>query len=425
MYSVKIIPSYLQGKVRIPSSKSLSHRAVIAAGLCEGISYIRNVTMSEDIEATCEVMKNLGVSIIQHGDRLEIKGGKHVELLQPDLNCGESGSTLRFIIPISMLAEKMVTFHGKGRLVERPLTPYFEIFETEKIKYTTQAGSLPLTVEGGLKAGDFHLRGDISSQFITGLLFTLPLLPGDSTIHITTELESKGYVNLTLDILKQFGIHVENDKYKSFFIPGNQQYFAKDYTVEGDFSQAAFFAVASALGSQVTCIGLPENSLQGDRVILDILQSMNAKVTWEENGVNVASAELKGTVIDASQCPDLVPILAVLGSLAEGTTEIIHAERVRLKESDRLKAITEELNKIGAEVYERADGLLIKGKKQLKGGVVEGWNDHRIVMALAIASTRCSEPLIIRGSSAINKSYPAFLKDFISIGGKLDEWSMG
>lgn len=424
MNCVRIIPSKLKGCIKIPPSKSLCHRAIIAAGLASGISNIENVIFSDDITATCNGMKALGVKIENNSSSLIIKGAHPLHLIEKEFDCIESGSTLRFLIPIALLTGERVTFNGRGRLKSRPLTPYYKIFKRQNISYSSEEG-LPLTLQGRLMPGDYEIEGNISSQFITGLLFTLPLLEGDSKIVITTELESKGYVDLTLDVLRQFSVKVENCSYKEFYIPGNQKYKSKNYKVEGDFSQAAFWLTAGTLGGQVECTDLNVNSLQGDRIIVDIIKEMDGNISIADNSITARASKTKGIIIDASQCPDIVPILAVLGALSEGTTKIINAGRLRIKESDRLKAITTELNKLGADIKEQSEGLIIHGREKLRGGTVDSWNDHRIAMALAIASIKCTEPVIITNSDAVKKSYPEFFKDFSMLGGIVDEWSMG
>lgn len=420
MNYIKINPSELSGEVKIPSSKSICHRSVICAGLSEGISNIDNVIFSEDIEATCEGMKALGAKIEKYNDHLKIEGIREFISKNLSIYCGESGSTLRFLIPIGAVVGEEITFKGIGKLVERPLQPYYDIFDDYKIKYENIEGKLPLTIKGKLKPGKYFIRGDVSSQFISGLLFSLPILKGDSKIIVTTRLESKPYVDLTIDMLKNFSIDIYNKDYREFIIKGNQKYIKSNYRVEGDFSQAAFWLTAGIIGKDVICSGLNMDSLQGDKVILDIIKSMGGKISIEEDKVKAIYSKTKGTVIDVSQCPDLVPILAVLASLSEGTTEIINAARLRIKESDRLKAISGELNKIGADIEEKEEGLIIRGKKALNGGVVDSWNDHRIAMALAIASIRCKEPVIIKKPLSIKKSYPNFWEDFTALGGNID-----
>lgn len=422
MGNVKIMPAQLNGSIAIPPSKSLSHRALIAAGLSCNNSTIKNIMHSEDIDATCEVIKNLNVDIQMHNDTAYIKPQGKLTLLKHSIDCRESGSTLRFFIPILLTLGKRVVFQGKGRLVDRPLDTYYDIFSSQGINYENTNGKLPLTVDGNLKPGIFYVRGDISSQFITGLLFALPLLEGDSIININSILESKGYVDLTLDVLKKFSIEIINNNYKSFVIKGNQHYKPLDYVVEGDYSQAAFWLAAGLLVGEVSCENLNVDSLQGDKVIIDIIKAMGGKITSLHNKIKVSKSDLKGIEIDAAQCPDLIPILTVLGALSSGTTTIFNAYRARLKESDRLSAISEELIKLGADIEELKDRLIIKGKSKLRGGVVvNGWNDHRIVMALSIATLGCMEPVIIEGSECITKSYPHFFQDFRKLGGQIYE----
>lgn len=425
MKRVLINPGKLSGRVTIPSSKSICHRAVICAGLSEGESNIYNVAFSSDIEATIKAMEGLGVSILKGNNTLNLKASGNLEVSNPVIDCIESGSTLRFLIPIAATIGKKVEFMGRGRLIDRPLTPYYDIFNEQNIYYTNVNGKLPLTIEGRLKPGEYRVPGNISSQFISGLLFALPLLTGDSKIIITTPLESKPYVDLTIEMLKKFSVHIENNAYREIHIRGNQKYRAVDYHVEGDFSQAAFWLAAGILGADVEALGLNMKSHQGDMVILNIIEDMGGKLEAGEERVRALPSATRGRIIDASQCPDLVPIITVLSALSHGITEIINAERLRIKECDRLRAIATELNKIGADVKEREDGLLIRGVEALKGGVVNSWNDHRIAMALAIASIKCIEPLIIEDSECVKKSYPNFWEDFKSLGGKIDEWNVG
>ncbi len=340
-----------------------------------------------------------------------------------DLRCRESGSTLRFLIPLALTKDGDYIFHGEGKLISRPLEPYYEIFEEKGIKYSREEDGLPLKVSGKLTSGTYRVRGDISSQFITGLLFSLPILEGNSRIQITTKLESKGYIDLTLDILKDFGIEIENNNYEEFNIRGAQKYNSRNYYVEGDYSQGAFFLIAGALGSSIVCSGLNKDSLQGDKVILDILEAMGCNMEESEEGIKVNPSKTKGIEIDASNCPDLVPVLTVLASLSEGETKIVNVKRLRIKECDRLYAITKELNKLGANIIELEDSLIISGVNELKGGEVDSHNDHRIVMALAIAATRAKGDVIINNPSAVEKSYPNFFKDYFKLGGEGNEFN--
>ena len=418
---VRIIPNELKGDVVIPPSKSLAHRAIIAGSLADGKSVITNLNFSNDITVTTQAMKDLGVDIEVFEDYEVITGSKNLKRLNSTINCGESGSTIRFMIPISLLADGEVTFVGEGRLTTRPLNVFHEIFDKQGIKYSRGVEELPLTIDGKLKPGKFEVRGDVSSQFITGLLYTLPKLDGDSEIIITTNLESKGYIELTLDILDRFGVKIINENYERFVVPGNQGYKAHDYRVEGDFSQVAFWLVAGFLNDGINCLGMNPDSLQGDREIIKILKDMGGDLRIDKDIISIAGKQSIGSTIDLSQCPDLGPIVTVLASLSEGTTRVINAGRLRIKESDRITSMTTELNKLGANIVETENGMIIEGVKNLKGGVeVDAWNDHRVAMALAVASSRCEEPIILTGANSVKKSYPNFWKDFEKLSGKVE-----
>lgn len=343
------------------------------------------------------------------------------------IDCNESGSTLRFLVPISLLFSGRSKFIGKGNLGKRPLTTYYNIFDNQGIEYSYEEGNLNLIINGKLKPGVFEVEGNVSSQFITGLLFTLPLLNGDSKIIITTEMESKGYIDLTLRAMSDFGVEIINNNYREFIIKGNQKYNARNYRVEGDYSQAAFFLCADALGNNVLCQDLDLNSLQGDKEVIDILERMNVVFNSKDTDVKgIINGELIATIIDGSQCPDIIPVLTAVAALSKGITEIINAGRLRIKECDRLAAVTSELNKLGAKIIEKEDGLLVTGVEKLKGNV-EVWShkDHRIAMTLAIASTRCEEPIVIKDYECIAKSYPRFFDDFRTLGGDIHEWNVG
>ena len=432
MDRILIKPSALKGAVVPPPSKSLSHRAIICASLCSDkeVSRIDNVILSEDINATIDGMRQLRaeIEIIENENKtycLNIRGGRgskenngskrSVEYAK--INCGESGSTLRFLIPLSLMLADRCKFSGKGKLIERPLDIFYKIFDEDGIEYKNFNGRLPLTVSGKLKGGQYNLSGMVSSQFISGLLMALPMIDRDSVISVTDKMESVGYVDLTLQMLKEFNIETINTDYREFKIPGNSEYKASSYKVEPDYSQAAFFLVADALGNDVECLGLNEKSLQGDKEIINIIEKFNNSNNSDNNEI----------IIDASQIPDLIPIISVLAALQKGkTTRIVNAQRLRIKESDRLKAVATEMNKIGAEIEELEDGLIIRGKSALRGNAtVSSWNDHRIAMSLAIAATRCNDEIVLKGWQAVNKSYPAFWNDYISLGGAVNGLRMG
>lgn len=426
---IKIRPGKLNGTIEIPPSKSYSHRAVIAAALAENgkKSKIDNLKFSVDITTTTDIMENWGAEIERFESALEIIGnGGKVAPRDKYVQCNESGSTIRFLIPVGITSENELVFDGKGKLVDRPLDSYYKIFKEQGLKYETIGGKLPLTVNGKLKSGNYEIDGNISSQFITGLLYALPLLEGDSKLIINKNLESKGYVDLTLEILKLAGIEIVNNDYKSFDIRGNQTYKPFNYTVEGDYSQVAFWIVAGIISAnrdnEVKCLHVNKNSLQGDREIIEIVTRMGANLEIFDDYVIVKPSKTKGTVIDISQCPDIGPVLTVLSALSEGETRIINGERLRIKESDRITSIKTELNKLGANVAEEGDSLIIQGVEGFRGGVtVNAWNDHRIAMSLAVASTRCEKEIILEEAESVRKSYPHFWDDFVKMGGEIEK----
>lgn len=424
MSQIQLFPTKLQGKVSVPPSKSLAHRAIIAAGLSKGISRIENIEYSQDIKATIKAMEALGTIIEQHEDYLIVNGNytfsKNNTMPGVEIDCEESGSTLRFMVPISIVNENKVRFIGRGNLGKRPLNTFYEIFERQNIGYLYRENILDLNIVGTLKPDLYRIPGNISSQFITGLLFALPLLSGDSIIEMTSPLESKGYIDLTMQVLKLYGIEVINHEYKQFIIRGRQEYKATDYRVEADFSQAAFYLVAGALGNDVTLLDLNLESLQGDKATLDFLQAMNCTLEKNDDGIKVISHGLKSTIVDASQCPDVIPVVSLALALSQGSSQVINAKRLRIKECDRLSATVKELNTLGAKVIEHEDSMEFTGVNGLTGGHVSSHNDHRMAMMLAIASTICKQPVVIDNKECVKKSYPSFWDDFEMLGGKIN-----
>lgn len=440
---IKIKPSKLSGNVVIPPSKSFAHRALICAALSEGKSIVRNIELSDDIRATLEALEELGATSKIENMSIEIEG---IQIMNNDvhdinnnihgmnnnmhiINCNESGSTLRFMIPIAAALGYKCRFEMSGNLGKRPLDVYYDIFDKNGIKY--KRGENYLEIDGNLNAGEYDIPGNISSQFITGMLFALSMLEEDSLLKITDKIESKSYIDITLQCLKDFGIEIENNNYRKFRIKGNQKYKCRKekqgynkYTVEGDFSQGAFFLCADAIGNDVNIKGLRRDSIQGDKATIDILERMGCERIYNEcNDIKMKVNSLNSTVIDATDCPDIIPVLSVCAAFANGTTEIINAKRLRIKECDRLSAINEELSKLGASIEEKEDSLIIhgNGNKKLKGGC-EVWShkDHRICMMLSIASTVCEEEIIIKDAECISKSYPRFFEDFEKIGGCIE-----
>ncbi len=424
MDMVNIKPAMLEGEVRIPPSKSIAHRAVIAAFLSRGKCSIENIDLSDDISATVGCIKAMGAkcSYDKKSRILEISCEKLKSTNRRiTLDCGESGSTLRFFIPIALALGFKCNFTGRGRLMKRPMEPYMNVFEEKGVKYELKDDVL--TTDGKLVAGKYIIDGSLSSQFVTGLLFALSILEGDSEIVIDGETVSRGYIDLTLATLSDFGIEIENKNYKQFIIKGNQKYKVMDYSVEGDFSQAAFFLVAGAIGSNVVCTGMNPDSIQGDKEILNVIERAGATVKIEDGGRIQAeySADMHGIIVDAGEIPDLVPILAVFLSFCRGESQIVNAGRLRIKESDRLKAISSELRHLGVDITEGADYLKINGRHVLEGTTVSAWNDHRIAMSMAIAACRCEGDVGITGAQvAVKKSYPDFFEDYKSLGGKVE-----
>ncbi len=385
-----IEPGKLAGRVTPPGSKSLAHRAVLALALSGGKGTLSNLPDSQDIEATLDCTAALS------------RGDGPGEL--PLLACRESGSTLRFVIPIALALRGGGRFTGRGRLMERPQKPYQDLFTEKGIAW--KQGEDGLEVRGMLRPGRYALPGNVSSQFVTGLLYALPLLDGDSEIVITSPLESRGYVDMTLDVLKRFGVTVENRSYETFRVPGHQRFQARDMTIEADWSQAGVWYAANGIGNEVEILGLNPDSVQGDRVVAALKEQLDG------NGE---------VVLDVSQCPDLVPPLAAHAALRAGQiTRMIHAERLRMKESDRLHTVTVTLNALGARVEEREDGLVIHGLESLEGGVrVDCCNDHRIAMMAAVAVTRCRRSVTLLGAECVGKSYPSFWEHYRTLGGNL------
>ena len=419
---VLIRPKKLSGKIDVVPSKSYSHRAIIAASLSEGESVIKNVLFSNDILRTIDCCRAFGAEITCYENYLVIKGTSEIKRASSVINCGESGSTIRFMIPIMLVNNEKMEFRGENHLNKRPLETYYEIFKRQGIKYSHPIDAyMPLHTEGGLRSGEFMIPGDISSQFITGLLFALPLLDGDSEIKIIGNLESKAYIDLTLDILNKFGIKIRNNNYTSFTVFGNQKYVANNYTVEGDFSQAAFFLVMGALGNDISLGCMNLDSLQGDKKIIQDVKDLGAAIKSEEETIKAIHNPLRGAVIDLSQSPDLGPVLSVLASVSAGNSKFINASRLRIKECDRITCVREELNKLGACVTESHDEMYFNGVTELHGSMnLDAHNDHRIAMSLAVASTVCTSPLLIHGAECVKKSYPHFWDDFKKLGGDFD-----
>ncbi|MBK5211380.1 MAG: 3-phosphoshikimate 1-carboxyvinyltransferase [Coriobacteriia bacterium] len=410
----------LSGTIRVPASKSEAHRALICAALCSGTTMMTIDQLSADIEATIGCLEALGAKIDRKGENVSVTGIVSVPEA-PLLNCRESGTTLRLLLPVAAAIAHNATFVGEGRLPKRPIAEILD--ELSKNGCKASASSLPVALSGGLKAGKFSLPGNITSQFVSGLLIALPKLKGESVIEITTPLESQGYVHMTLDILERFGVWMEDDADRMFTIPGSQAYvpFVGDL-VYGDWSSAAFWLVADALGADIKLSGLDPLTYQPDSAIRFIFDRFGTRVV-EGDTIFSTHEKLYEAVIDLSQTPDLAPALAVLACAAHGQTSFIGAGRLRIKESDRISAIVGMLGALGGNIQEFDDAFVINGPVRLSGGVVDGKGDHRIVMAAAIAALFAIGPVVIKGADAVEKSYPRFFEDLKSVGGVYREIS--
>jgi len=387
----------LVGELSPPPSKSVLHRYIIASSLAKGVSKIENISFSEDIIATIEAMKKLGAKIEQKENYLLIDGSDTFKNLNEniEIDCNESGSTLRFLFPLSIVEENKVLFKGRGKLFKRPMTPYFQNFEKFKIKHS-YIDENAILLEGQLKAGIYEIDGNISSQFITGLLFSLPLLDGESKIIINGKLESSNYIDISLDCLSKFGIKIINNSYQEFIIEGNQSYRAGNYRTEADYSQAAFFLVANAIGSKIKINDLSEDSLQGDKKIIDYISEID---NWNSKDT---------LVLDGSETPDIIPILSLKAAVSEATVE--------------------ELSKLNFDLIEKKDSILINSRenfevnKNEKAISLSAHSDHRIAMMIAIAATCYDGEILLDNLDCVKKSYPNFWEVFLSLGGKVYEY---
>lgn len=421
----EITPEETGGEVTIPPSKSYSHRAIFAASLANGTSRLTNLILSNDIRATIEACRDLGADIEAEAEEdglftLMITGTPHPKADNCLINCHESGSTIRMLIPIAAIDADNAVLIGEGRLTERPLGPIIDLLREKGVSAENQERQLPLILNGHLEPGVFELPGDISSQFVTGLLFALPLLDGDSEIRITSKMQSAPYINMTIAVIEQFGIEIDKVSAELYRIPGNQHYKPNSFEIEGDFSQAAFWLVNGAVNGRTELYGLPEESIQGDFQVIDILRKSDAQISWDPDKKAWISepSKTRSFRLDASDVPDLIPPLSVFAALSEGQTEIFNAARLRIKESDRLMAVSKMLSAYGVEVVEKEDSLIIRGQERLDGCTIDSFHDHRIAMSAAIASGRADGPVYIENSEAVSKSWPNFWDEFEDAGGQ-------
>ena len=402
-------PARIGGTVSAPPSKSMAHRAVLCSALAKGTSHIENLEFSRDISATLAAAGQLCARVESGPADVLVEGLGHFRPVFGPVDCCESGSTLRFLIPLASLTGQSITFVGRGRLMERPQSVYETLYREQNLHFEQANGQL--TVAGSLRSGEYTLAGNVSSQFISGLLFALPLRAGDSTLHLIPPVESRSYIEMTRAAQAAFGVtsHWLDDT--TLCIPGGQQYHPRDYIVEGDYSQAAFLAVLGAVKGGITLTGLAAETLQGDAAILDILRRCGAKFTRTEAGLVFEQAPLHGVDIDLADCPDLGPVLMVLGLLCEGTTVIRNAERLRIKESDRIAAMEAELRACGGVLSSEGGTIRVQGCKprlHAPEAPLSGHNDHRVVMSLTVLALAADIPLAINEAEAVQKSWPHF-----------------
>ena len=418
------LPAHLTGTVAAPASKSEAHRRMICAGLTHGTTTLGGFMESADMAATARCLKALGARIELDRDRLTVTGFARKPCKLPVLDCGESGSTLRFFVPIALAMARGGVFRMHGRLGQRPMDVYRDLFVPRGVRWRMGVGcdgAAELTVQGQLEAGHYVLPGNVSSQFVSGLMFALPLLAEDSTLTVEPPVESAGYIRMTVEALTQSGVVLEETAPFSWRIPGHQQYQAKDGRLSGDYSQAAVLLCAGALGHRVTVSHLARETTQGDRAVLKHLEALGAKVCEDETGVTVTADGLTGTALDMADCPDIAPVIALTCQLAAGESRLSGCGRLRLKECDRLAATVEILNLLGGNARAEGDAIVITGVRQLRGGVtLPDYNDHRMVMLGTLAASVAENPVTVAGVQALNKSWPEFINVYQKLGGKAE-----
>lgn len=413
----RVSSSEVQGKVVAPASKSVMIRAVVAATLARGTSVLLNPSFCEDAKSAMKMAESLGAKIEQNRDHIIIEGGNIP--LNGSLNCGESGLSLRMFSAVASLYDKEMELIGSGSLKDRPLGDLAEPLRAMGVKVTTNNGYLPVKVKGPLRGGKVKINGSLSSQFLTGMLMSLALTEADS-ILIVDRLKSKPYIDLTLRVMKDFGIIAEHNNYREFHIPGGQTYKSREYFVEGDWSGAAFLLTAGAIAGQVKVSGLDLESLQADKKILEALEKSGAIIEQNSESVKVSRNKLNAFQFDVSECPDLAPPLVSLASHCKGTTVLNGIERLISKESNRAETLKKEFEKLGVKIMIEGKQMKVLGAS-LSGGRVFSHNDHRIAMALAITALRATNPVRIDGSECVSKSYPGFFNDLKSVGGNVYE----
>ena len=423
--------SSLEGEVRAPSSKAYTQRMLIATALSRGTSKILHPLISDDIQATLRAVEGLGAKVTRSKECWKVKGSQPVGNATNPIDCGESGATLRFMVPVAALAAKPSVFTFKPSLAKRPIEPLFESLKQlgAEANFQSKINRESIVVQGGgILGGKTTVPGDISSQFISGLMFACPMAWKETEITLSTPLESRGYVQMTESVLGRHGIKVSmSDDFGHFSIPPNQIYKACDHIVPGDFSSAAFLlAAASIIPSKIQVNNLDYAIIQGDKVILEILKKMGIKVNVCSDSVAIEETDgfFEAFEVDAADIPDLVPVLVVLACYAKGTSRISGARRLQYKESNRLLSLYLELKKMGAEIEMNESSITVKGSCSLHGAVIDPHNDHRIAMACAIAALGASGETMIQNAECVRKSYPRFFTDLQALGADVVGWKL-
>ncbi len=408
----------LSGSVEAPPSKSYTHRAVVLAALADGVSEVSKPLESRDTMSTLRGCTALGAKALMEKGKWVIEGKKRLETPDDVINVDNSGTTIRLLTAVSALAPGFTVLTGDESIRRRPMGPLLEALHQLGVEcWSTKSNETPPIVVkgGGVRGGEAFIRGDISSQFISALLVVSPLAERDTSIFLTSELKSKPYVDITLEVMEKFGVKVERTA-RSFHVE-KMEYMPVKFTVPGDFSSAAFLLAAAAVTeSDITVTNLDLRSPQGDKKIIDVLKKMGCSVNVGERMVRVKGNKgLVGVEVDCGDTPDLLPVIAVLGAFAEGKTRIFNAEHVRFKESDRISVMAKELSKMGVYVEEKKDGLVIRGGK-VRGGVVDAHGDHRVFMALVVAGLAAKGETLVSGEESVDVSYPSFLNDLARLG---------
>ncbi len=409
--------SYVKGQINAPPSKSMTQRAIAAASLADGRSTILNPSYCNDSMAAMKIAAGLGASLNAEGDVIRIQGFRRIK--EKVLNCGESGLAVRMFTPIASLYPDEIIMTGSGSLVRRPMFIIGDALSQLGVKCISNDGYLPLSVQGPLRSGRCAIDGSLSSQVLTGLLMALPLAPGTSKVRVSN-LKSKPYIDMTTQVLGEFGIEIINNNYSEFIIEGGQKYNAREYEVEGDWSGGAFLLAAGAINGNVVVTGLRKDSLQSDKAIIEALTKAGAGMTVNDRSIAISKSSLKPFEFDATESPDLFPPLTALAAYCHGTTEIKGAARLIHKESNRADALISEFGKMNIGIELKGDSLFIRGG-DIRGATIDSHNDHRIAMAAAIAALGSSGGIRIKGSECVAKSYPDFFKDMRKAGALVSE----